>query len=96
MINYERFMNMTMKEFCEWLNEDEKVVEQTDCPYCHLDSDLQCSMESFASPDDDIEISLSCGGAEVAILFKNKSSNDVVGLVTSAKYCPYCGRRIVL
>lgn len=64
------------------------------CHYCTLDEDLNCSQEWFKSPDGEISIGLCCGGAEVAIIFK--SHNNTSTLVTSAKYCPYCGKQICI
>lgn len=42
----------------------------------------------------EISIGLCCGGAEVAIVVKSR--NNTATLVTSAKYCPYCGKQISL
>ena len=79
--------------------EDNKASESTtesneNCPYCTLDEDLNCSQEWFDSPDGELSIGLCCGGAEVAIVVK--SLNNTSTLVTSAKYCPYCGKQISL
>lgn len=69
--------------------------EQAECQYCHLDENLTALQEQFSSPDNSIKITLDCGGGEVCIVFCRgfETANLVV---TEARFCPFCGRKIKL
>lgn len=67
--------------------------EQAECQYCHFDENLTVLMEQFSTPDNDLEIKFSCGGGEVCIIVR-KGIETANLVVTNAKFCPYCGRKI--
>lgn len=95
MTNYDRLSGMTREQFNKWLDEeynDNEGTEQFPCPYCTLDENLECLQEHFESPNGDLEVDFSCGGAEVSISVSHNGSKGII--VTSGKYCAYCGRKI--
>lgn len=66
--------------------------EQAECQYCHFDENLTVLMEQFSTPDNDLEIKFSCGGGEVYIIVRK--GIETANLLTKARFCPYCGRKI--
>lgn len=69
-----------------------KGIKKIGCKYCIVDADMMTLQERFQSPNADCIVSICVGNNEV--LLEVELNGEKGHLRSSAKYCPYCGRKL--